>query len=172
MNIGRSYCHVFRVLVLLGLSCLVGKEIASQENATWPQWGGPKRNFTSSVKGLTNCWPPAGPRQLWSRPWVRATRRITVQLPVSSDTPLYLEAGSLADWQSGSGSCGRLGRKHRQDDLGVSVRRPIPFLPMRLGEWPRTPFNSPHSWRSCLHPWHTGTTVLPGEEDWKGYLAA
>ena len=35
---------------------------------SWPQWGGPRRDFTSSATGLATAWPAGGPRRLWSRP--------------------------------------------------------------------------------------------------------
>lgn len=35
--------------------------------ASWPQWGGPNRNFAVSVPGLERPWPAGGPRRLWSR---------------------------------------------------------------------------------------------------------
>jgi outer membrane protein assembly factor BamB len=34
---------------------------------SWPQWGGPKRNFMVDAKGLATSWPEAGPKRLWSR---------------------------------------------------------------------------------------------------------
>ena len=34
----------------------------------WLQWGGPERNFTSTVTGLASSWPSGGPRELWNRP--------------------------------------------------------------------------------------------------------
>ncbi|MBI3405184.1 MAG: PQQ-like beta-propeller repeat protein [Acidobacteria bacterium] len=33
----------------------------------WPQWGGPRRDFTANSKGIANSWPAAGPKKLWSR---------------------------------------------------------------------------------------------------------
>jgi len=38
---------------------------AATEN--WLRWGGPHGDFTSSVTGLAETWPDAGPRQLWRR---------------------------------------------------------------------------------------------------------
>lgn len=35
--------------------------------ASWPQWGGPHRNFTVEAAGLAETWPEGGPRKLWSR---------------------------------------------------------------------------------------------------------
>lgn len=42
--------------------------VAFSQSATWPQWGGPHRNFKSDSKGLAPTWPATGPRKLWSRP--------------------------------------------------------------------------------------------------------
>jgi len=35
--------------------------------ATWPQWGGPHRNFVTEAT-IAQTWPAAGPAQLWRRP--------------------------------------------------------------------------------------------------------
>ncbi|MBI4909633.1 MAG: PQQ-binding-like beta-propeller repeat protein [Acidobacteria bacterium] len=40
----------------------------SVPSASWTQWGGPRRNFTSDVTGLKAAWPAAGPKVLWKRP--------------------------------------------------------------------------------------------------------
>ena len=37
------------------------------ENATWPQWGGPSRDFVSRAT-IATSWPQAGPREVWRRP--------------------------------------------------------------------------------------------------------
>src|SRR5262245_63699142 len=34
---------------------------------SWPQWGGPNRDFKSTATGLAESWPPSGPKQLWKR---------------------------------------------------------------------------------------------------------
>ncbi len=34
---------------------------------SWPQWGGPQRNFMVEAKGLSETWPAGGPKRLWSR---------------------------------------------------------------------------------------------------------
>jgi outer membrane protein assembly factor BamB len=34
---------------------------------SWPQWGGPQRNFMVDAKGLAETWPAGGPKRLWSR---------------------------------------------------------------------------------------------------------
>jgi outer membrane protein assembly factor BamB len=35
---------------------------------TWPQWGGPSRNFVIGPRALATSWPADGPRRLWQRP--------------------------------------------------------------------------------------------------------
>jgi outer membrane protein assembly factor BamB len=35
--------------------------------ASWPQWGGPSRNFVVDAPALAKPWPADGPRRLWSR---------------------------------------------------------------------------------------------------------
>lgn len=39
-----------------------------QAQSDWSQWGGPRRDFTTSSKGLAASWPATGPKQLWTRP--------------------------------------------------------------------------------------------------------
>lgn len=51
---------------LLVFLCLSGRPALAQ-SADWSQWGGPNRNFKSSVTGLATAWPAGGPRRLWSR---------------------------------------------------------------------------------------------------------
>lgn len=34
----------------------------------WPQWGGPRRDFTIPTARLARTWPENGPRRLWERP--------------------------------------------------------------------------------------------------------
>ena len=33
----------------------------------WPQWGGPRRDFSIEATGLADRWPESGPPRLWSR---------------------------------------------------------------------------------------------------------
>jgi len=40
---------------------------AMAQSASWPQWGGPQRNFMVDAKGLAETWPAGGPKRLWSR---------------------------------------------------------------------------------------------------------
>lgn len=39
----------------------------ADQAASWPQWGGPQRNFIVEATGLADKWPEAGPPVLWSR---------------------------------------------------------------------------------------------------------
>jgi outer membrane protein assembly factor BamB len=41
--------------------------LARQAPASWPQWGGPNRNFMTDSRGLASKWPASGPKKLWSR---------------------------------------------------------------------------------------------------------
>ena len=34
---------------------------------SWPQWGGPHRNFVVADAGLATAWPATGPKRLWQR---------------------------------------------------------------------------------------------------------
>jgi outer membrane protein assembly factor BamB len=54
-----------RTLLLSFVAVLLGATLAAED---WPQWGGPRRNFTSEARELAASWPAAGPKQLWSRP--------------------------------------------------------------------------------------------------------
>lgn len=47
---------------------LTSSLVAQRPPENWPQWGGPRRDFTSTSTGLATSWPAAGPRRLWSRP--------------------------------------------------------------------------------------------------------
>jgi outer membrane protein assembly factor BamB len=37
-------------------------------DASWPQWGGPSRNFVVEARDLATTWPAGGPRRTWQRP--------------------------------------------------------------------------------------------------------
>lgn len=39
----------------------------SEPADSWPQWGGPNRDFKVSSQGLADQWPEGGPAELWSR---------------------------------------------------------------------------------------------------------
>lgn len=55
-----------KILTLVIVSVLGGT--AQLRADTWPQWGGPNRNFIVEARGLADSWPAAGPRVIWSRP--------------------------------------------------------------------------------------------------------
>jgi outer membrane protein assembly factor BamB len=57
----RSSLTAFSFLIVLTFS----GSISAQSD--WPQWGGPRRDFTAPVTGLAGKWPEGGPRQLWRR---------------------------------------------------------------------------------------------------------
>src|SRR5262245_30977662 len=40
---------------------------ALAQSLSWPQWGGPQRDFKSPATGLSATWPATGPRRLWQR---------------------------------------------------------------------------------------------------------
>ena len=42
--------------------------VDAQSQSDWSQWGGPRRDFTTTSKGLAAAWPATGPKQLWTRP--------------------------------------------------------------------------------------------------------
>lgn len=50
--------------LLLGLAL----SLAGPPAASWPQWGGPHRNFHVPDPGIAATWPPDGPPALWRRP--------------------------------------------------------------------------------------------------------
>jgi len=55
-------------LVLTALLGIVAAPSAqSQAASSWPQWGGPNRDFHSTSAGLADMWPASGPPVLWSR---------------------------------------------------------------------------------------------------------
>ena len=60
-----KYQFVFVSLVLL-LSPDLSRAI-EPITSTWPQWGGPNRNFVVDTTGLAEHWPQTGPRRIWER---------------------------------------------------------------------------------------------------------
>ena len=85
------------VLALAGGGGLAGAQ-------SWPQWGGPERDFKAVPAGrIAASWPAAGPRELWSRPLGEGYSAI-----VSDGATLftmYRPIKGLADRSSRSG-CG------------------------------------------------------------------
>jgi outer membrane protein assembly factor BamB len=54
------------VLVFTTLSA-AAQVLPGAQAQGWTQFGGPRRDFTTEVKGLAESWPAAGPKQLWKR---------------------------------------------------------------------------------------------------------
>ncbi len=42
--------------------------MSAVSTASWPQWGGPTRDFIVHTTTLPDAWPEGGPKVLWSRP--------------------------------------------------------------------------------------------------------
>ena len=58
-------------LVVAGIAAAVAAapvQAPTPATSSWPQWGGPNRDFTSPSTGLANSWPAGGPPVVWSRP--------------------------------------------------------------------------------------------------------
>jgi outer membrane protein assembly factor BamB len=57
-----------RQLMLAGLIVAVtGIGTPAASDASWPQWGGPRRNFMVESSRLASRWPASGPAKLWQR---------------------------------------------------------------------------------------------------------
>lgn len=55
-SLGRTMGAIACVTILSGCA-----------SSSWPQWGGPTRNFVSDSKGLSTDWGEEGPRRVWQR---------------------------------------------------------------------------------------------------------
>lgn len=55
-------------LLTYGAATPANSQQSAAVSQSWPQWGGPHRNFISDATGLADSWPKSGPRQIWSRP--------------------------------------------------------------------------------------------------------
>src|SRR6266545_6730714 len=64
------------------LPLLVAAAAAHGASLEWPQFGGPRRNFTSDAKGLASAWPGSGPKKIWSRALGEGYSGIAVDGPV------------------------------------------------------------------------------------------
>jgi len=47
---------------------LLAAVLPASDRGSWPQWGGPSRNFVVESPTLAASWPADGPRRLWQRP--------------------------------------------------------------------------------------------------------
>ena len=54
--------------ILASFLLVIGIPIDALSQSDWLQWGGPRRDFTTTSKGLAATWPATGPKQLWTRP--------------------------------------------------------------------------------------------------------
>lgn len=59
----RTVVLVTGLLLGLPLSTIADEDSVS----SWPQWGGPSRDFRSPAGKLAASWPEEGPKKLWSR---------------------------------------------------------------------------------------------------------
>ena len=59
---------VFTILSLCAPSTLAADLAVSNVSLSWPQWGGPTRDFKVTAGELADHWPDDGPPRLWSRP--------------------------------------------------------------------------------------------------------
>ena len=47
---------------------LLAAVLPGSDPGSWPQWGGPSRNFVVESRALAVSWPAEGPKRLWQRP--------------------------------------------------------------------------------------------------------
>ncbi len=55
------------------------KPSAAPSLASWPQWGGPNRDFRAPAQELASAWPADGPKNLWRRELGRGYSAILYQ---------------------------------------------------------------------------------------------
>ncbi|HEY7496960.1 MAG TPA: PQQ-binding-like beta-propeller repeat protein [Vicinamibacterales bacterium] len=55
-----------RLSLLVSAALLTGSEAAT-DTTSWPQWGGPARNFVVDARPLATTWPAGGPRKRWRK---------------------------------------------------------------------------------------------------------
>lgn len=56
------------VTLLIYSATAATNQPAQPDPSSWPQWGGPNRDFISGATGLADVWPESGPPQIWRRP--------------------------------------------------------------------------------------------------------
>ena len=61
--------HAFAAVIVSAVFVIAGagRVSSGSADATWPQWGGPARNFVVNATGLASSWPASGPKRLWDR---------------------------------------------------------------------------------------------------------
>jgi outer membrane protein assembly factor BamB len=62
----RRLISVALAAALLALGAAPSGQTAASAGS-WPQWGGPSRNFVVEAGGLASGWPSSGPPRLWER---------------------------------------------------------------------------------------------------------
>jgi outer membrane protein assembly factor BamB len=55
-------------IAIVALTAIAPTAAQRRDANSWPQWGGPNRNFIVETTGLAEKWPDAGPRVIWTRP--------------------------------------------------------------------------------------------------------
>ena len=56
----RPRAQLIAAIVVLSVACVFA--------ADWPQYYGPRRDSTSTEKGILRSWPPEGPKVVWTTP--------------------------------------------------------------------------------------------------------
>jgi outer membrane protein assembly factor BamB len=85
------------VFLLTGVALCAAVAVAQTPPSSWPQWGGPNRNFQVEATGLADSWPAEGPRRIWSRPLGEGYSSIVVEAGV-----VYTQYRDVARfWQFG-----------------------------------------------------------------------
>ena len=67
----KTACTAAALALLTASSPVVevqARQVSAVSTASWPQWGGPTRDFIAHTTTLPDAWPEGGPKVLWSRP--------------------------------------------------------------------------------------------------------
>lgn len=56
-----------RLFLILAALLTAAAALAEPATDSWPQWGGPGRDFVAAAGGLATTWPDGGPPELWRR---------------------------------------------------------------------------------------------------------
>jgi outer membrane protein assembly factor BamB len=84
-------------------------KVTAADEVTWPQWGGPSRNFVVEARDLASTWPAGGPRRKWQKPLGPGYSAIVTDGPTiytvyrsgDSDVAVALDAASgETRWQT------------------------------------------------------------------------
>ena len=103
----------------LGRLCLCWLVFSCGATAqSWPQWGGPQRNFMVDAKGLAETWPAGGPKRLWSRALGEGKADAVVY-----DAPVLLYYAS----RDGKGKVQVVGSIFRKENYGIVFPPDSPY---------------------------------------------